>query len=142
MRLAFILLMLTTNAFALDLAPTKATVFVTSYYQDYNDKLNNQTPGLGLSWGADHGAIVGFYRNAYRTNTYYVGYTKGWQPARYLIAGVSAGIYRNESREGLHGFLVPYVGVPIGRFVPKLNYAKKTCMRCTNTLTFSVDYLF
>lgn len=142
MKLALALLLLTSNAFAFDLTPTKATVFVASYYQDNNLKLNNATPGLGLSWGADHGAIVGFYRNSYRTNTYYVGYAKSFVVTPYLITGLSAGVYKNESREGCHGFLVPYVGVPIGRVVPKLSFAKKTCMRCTNTLTFSVDYIF
>jgi hypothetical protein len=141
-KLFLAFLLLSTNALALDLTPTKATLFVASYYQNYNGKLENFTPGLGLSWGADHGVIVGFYKNAYKTHTYYAGYAKSWQPAPYLVTGISAGIYKNESREGLHGFLVPYVGVPIGRVVPKLSYAKKTCMRCTGALTLSVDYIF
>lgn len=143
-----LLLCFVKSAFAFDHAtvpnflPTKATIFLSSYYQDNNLKLENFTPGIGLSWGASHGAIVGFYKNAYKTHTYYAGYAKSWQPAPYLVAGISAGIYKNESREGVHGFLVPYVGVPIGRVVPKLSFAKKTCMRCTGALTFSVDYIF
>jgi hypothetical protein len=143
MMRAFVLgLVLLGSAHAQDVFPTRMIVHLAAYYPGKNDQLHNVTPGLGLAWGRDHGPMLGAYRNAYDTLTYYAGYSKGWAVSGPFVASVSAGLYKNESREGVHGFLVPSLGVQAGRTTTKLSYIKKNCFRCTETWTLSTEYRF